>query len=427
MLQPRAALLSCERRAPLFVMGLGKKRALLREREAWRSDALEASAANAHGWGGGDANADAPESAFLPGVPANASMMPKAALSGMAPATTSWLPGERASWAPAATGSLPPPPASWAPPPPSSWVPPAPASWAPPALASQAPDAAAFAVAQRHEAYTEAEHETWRRLLARSSDVIARLGVRLHPAYIAGLERLVLPWSRIPCLDVLSASLAEYGWRTLCVSGYLPSEVYAGLMAHGVFPVARDIRREQHLDFSPTPDLAHDLIGHVPMLISSEHRRFLQRLSWCLANTPPSDLDRALYLAQRRLGAARAAGPAGAARAAAAERRVAAAERALAERPSRLCQLGRLYLWSIEFGLMGTCDEFAIYGAGLLSSPAETDALCSGRARVVPLSPAVFRTSIHFSDPQDLYFVARDYEELHDLLDELQADEASPH
>ena len=102
-------------------------------------------------------------------------------------------------------------------------------------------------------------------------------------------------------------------------------------------------------------------------------------------------------------------------------------KRALAERPSRLCQLGRLYLWSIEFGLMGSCDEFAIYGAGLLSSPAETDALCSGRARVVPLSPAVFRTNIHFSDPQDLYFVARDYEELHDLLDVLQGDEPAPY
>jgi phenylalanine-4-hydroxylase len=357
--------------------------------------------------------------------------MPGAAVSGVAPATASWAPGEPASWAPsgpaswlpAGPPSLPPPPASWAPPPPSSWLPPAPPSWAPPAPSSQAPDAGAFAVAQRHEAYTEAEHETWRRLLARSSDVVARFGVRLHPAYVAGLERLVLPWSRIPVLDVLGASLAEYGWRTLCVSGYLPPEVYAGLMAHGVFPVSRDIRREQHLEFSPTPDLAHDLIGHVPMLVSSEHRRFLQRLSWCLANTPPTELDRQLYVAQRRLGAARAAGPARAARAAAAERRVAAAERALAARPSRLCQLGRLYLWSIEFGLMGSCDEFAIYGAGLLSSPAETDALCSGRARVVPLSPAVFRTNIHFSDPQDLYFVARDYEELHDLLDVLQADE----
>jgi phenylalanine-4-hydroxylase len=404
-------------------MGLGKGRSRLREREQWRIDAADAAP---HAWSferaNGAANGDVAEAAPAPELPANAALMPEAAVSGMAPTRASWMPAEPASWMPAAPASLPPPPASWAPPPPSSWVPPAPASWAPPPACSIAPDAAAFRVAQRYEDYTDGEHETWQRLLERSNDVVARLGVRLHPAYIAGLERLVLPWSRIPALDVLSASLAEYGWRTLCVSGYLPPEVYAGLMAHGVFPVARDIRREQHLEFSPTPDLAHDLIGHIPMLVSSEHRRFLQRLSWCLANTPPSNLDRELYVAQRRLGAAREAGPAHGARAAAAERRVAAAERALAERPSRLCQLGRLYLWSIEFGLMGNCDEFAIYGAGLLSSPAETDALCSGRGRVVPLSPAVFRTNIHFSDPQDLYFVARDYEELHDLLDVLQGD-----
>ena len=237
----------------------------------------------------------------------------------------------------------------------------------------------------------------------------------------------MLPWHCIPALEQIGASLAEYGWRTLCVDGYLPPDVYAGLMASGVFPVSRDIRQQHHIEFSPTPDLAHDLIGHIPMLVSSEHRRFLQRLSWCLANTAPTDLDRELYVAQRRLGAARAASPhVDRAEHAAAEALVAAAERALATSPSLLCQLGRLYLWSIEFGLMGSCDDFAIYGAGLLSSPAETEALCSGRARVVPLSSAVFRTNIHFSDPQDLYFVARDYEELHLLLDTVQAGETEP-
>ena len=395
-------------------------------------------------WAGDDCDALAPDSTTLStpsGAPvAPASGAPRSCVSARAatsvpPGSASWMPAASTSWPPAAgswasppASCAPPLPASWAPPPLASWAPPPSASWAPPPLAATLPvafDASAFAVAQRYDAYTDAEHGTWARLLARSSDVVSRFGVRLHPAYVAGLERLVLPWSRIPALDVLSASLAEYGWHTLCVSGYLAPEVYAGLMASGIFPVSRDIRREEHLEFSPTPDLAHDLIGHIPMLVSSEHRRFLQRLSWCLANTPPGELDRELYVAQRRLGAARAAGPSHAASAAAAEESVATAERALAARPTRLSQLGRLYLWSIEFGLMGSCDEFAIYGAGLLSSPAETEALCSGRARVVPLSPAVFRTNIHFSDPQDLYFVARDYEELHDLLDLVQTDDAA--
>lgn len=216
--------------------------------------------------------------------------------------------------------------------------------------------------------------------------------------------------------------LESFGWRTLCVNGYLPPEVYSGLLARGIFPISRDIRPSEHLEFSPTPDLAHDMLGHVPMLLSAEHRAFMRRISRATASLRPNRLDRELYQAHHALGALRSASTPGShsirrQRAVlAAEARVGNAQVALAASPSPLAQLDRMYLWSIEFGLMGTREDFRIYGAGLLSSPAEVEALCTGDAVILDYSPAVIRRGIHFSQHQSVYFLARDYAHLDEML-----------
>ena len=45
-----------------------------------------------------------------------------------------------------------------------------------------------------------------------------------------------------------------------------------------------------------------------------------------------------------------------------------------------------MYLWSIEFGLMGNPSAFWVYGAALLSSPTEFRAVCEAPSRVRPYS-----------------------------------------
>jgi phenylalanine-4-hydroxylase len=278
-----------------------------------------------------------------------------------------------------------------------------------------------YSAPQRHEDYTPAEHETWRLLLARSEALVNRYERRLHPAYVEGFRSLVLPWTAIPRLDEIDAALAPHGWKTLCVNGYIPPEVYAGLLAGGTFPIAREIRRRQHLEFSPTPDLAHDMLGHIPMLVCAEHRQFLRRISSATGSTPPNRLDHELFVANRELGALRCAGRPRPRALRAAQARVDAAHTALVAAPSALAQLDRLYLWSVEFGLMGTPDEFSAYGAGLLSSPAEAEALFTRAAPVFDFSSAVTRRAIIFSDYQSAYFVARDFRQLNDVLTDVQS------
>lgn len=279
----------------------------------------------------------------------------------------------------------------------------------------------AYGVSQRHDEYTPADHETWRLLLARSEALVARYEARLHPAYVEGFRRLVLPWTSIPRLEEIDAALAQHGWRTLCVNGYIPPEIYSGLLARGIFPIAREIRQREHLAFSPTPDLAHDMLGHIPMLVSGAHCQFVRRISRATASTRPNALDHELFLAHRALGDLRCASSRRRRELLAAEARVDAAQVALARAPSPLMQLDRLYLWSVEFGLMGTPDDAVAYGAGLLSSPAEAEALFTTRAPIFDLSTDVTRRGIHFSDYQAAYFVARDHTQLERVLTQVEA------
>lgn len=269
-----------------------------------------------------------------------------------------------------------------------------------------------YIVRQRHRDYSQAAHATWQRLRARTAELVHDLNPWLHPAYSEGFRRLILPWATIPTVAEVSESLAEFGWRAVCVDGYLPTRVYAGLLARQVFPVARHIRRAEHLDFSPTPDLAHDLVGHIPMLVSREHGQFLRRLAAAMARAVSNPLDQQLYRANRACAALRCR-PHPQRALELAEARVARIHRGLVQHPSALTELGRLYLWSIEFGLMGSPSDFRIYGAGLLSSPEETRAVCRRHAPIREISLAAAQRDIRFSDLQSVYFVASDYAHLH--------------
>lgn len=271
-------------------------------------------------------------------------------------------------------------------------------------------------VAQDYARYDDEDQIIWRDLLTETQGLIERYREKLHPAYLEGFNRLILPWRSIPRLADIDGILAGFGWRTVSVDGYIPADVYAGLMTHGIFPVSRNLRQRAHIGFSPVPDMAHDLFGHIPMLVSTAHREFLLRLARAMASAKGNRWDDELYEANRAMARLRCQDDCPEWALINAEERVERVQARLKYEPSRLTELSRMYLWSTEFGLMGDEESFHVYGAGLLSSTSELDLVCSGRASLVPYTKDVVKHDIYFSDPQTRYFVARDYGELHDVL-----------
>ena len=120
------------------------------------------------------------------------------------------------------------------------------------------------------------------------------------------------------------------GWSVVAVPGLVPDEVFFDHLANRRFPAGSFIRRPDQLDYLEEPDVFHDVFGHVPML------------------TDPVFAD---YMASLRPKAACAR---------------LGARQAL----SNLAQ-GSTGI-TVEFGLLDTPEGLRIYGAGIVSSRAES-------------------------------------------------------
>jgi phenylalanine-4-hydroxylase len=270
--------------------------------------------------------------------------------------------------------------------------------------------------APRHIDADAPEPATWTAIMDRTVSFLDELGDVIHPDYLAGWRELALPRDRIPTIDELNERLQPTGWRTIGVDDYVPTHAYVELIANRVFPAARFLRRREHIDHSPLPDMAHDLIGHLPMLFSSDHREYQRALARLMARADANVLDHELYEANRAMGALRSDPSSSPATIARAEWRARAVGEELARSPSELTQLGRIYLWTIEFGLLGTPDRFLISGAALLSAPGECRSILQRPETIRPYSIEAIDHDISFCDLQERYYVADGHRHLHEVL-----------
>jgi len=184
------------------------------------------------------------------------------------------------------------------------------------------------------------------------------------------MEKLELSKSGIPDMEKLSRRLAKLtGWRVVPVLELVPDEIFFDHLANRRFPAGAFIRSEAELDYLSEPDICHDVFGHVPLLANPVYADFMQ-----------------------------AYGEGG--------------HRALSR--GQLSHLARLYWYTVEFGLMRTPNGLRIFGAGIMSSVAESSfALESASPNRVAFDlERVMRTRYVIDDFQKIYFVISSFEGL---------------
>ncbi|WP_174287353.1 phenylalanine 4-monooxygenase [Sphingomonas bacterium] len=233
---------------------------------------------------------------------------------------------------------------------------------APPAGA--APD---WTIDQQWDRYTPEEHATWDTLFARQAKLLPG---RASNAYLRGLDVLKLSKPGIPDFAELNDRLAGLtGWQVVAVPGLVPDDVFFDHMANRRFVAGNFIRRPDQLDYIQEPDVFHDVFGHVPML---------------------ADPVFADYLAAYGRGGQRAIGL------------------------DALQYLGRLYWYTVEFGLIAAPEGLRIYGSGIVSSFAESQfALDDPSPNRIAFDLArVMRTEYRIDDFQQNYFVIPSFDEL---------------
>ncbi|MFZ6752103.1 phenylalanine 4-monooxygenase [Undibacterium sp. Dicai25W] len=246
-----------------------------------------------------------------------------------------------------------------------------------------------YVVQQNWAAYTEEEHELWRKLYQRQMSLLPG---RACDEFIEALLQMNAA-NGIPEFEKTSKELyAATGWTIVAVPGLIPELTFFEHLANRRFPVTVWLRKPEEFNYIVEPDVFHDFFGHVPMLFNPVFADYMQ-----------------LYgkggLKAMKLGG--------------------------------LDQLARLYWYTVEFGLINTKDGMRIYGAGILSSGGEVEfCLTPGTAsRHIHLDiERCLNTLYKIDSYQETYFVINSFQELFDgtapdfkpYYDKLKLGEAFP-
>lgn len=182
--------------------------------------------------------------------------------------------------------------------------------------------------------YVDEEHGVWATIIKNMEPAHQKYACH---EYLKYAELLALPKDRIPQLCEVSERVQKLsGFVLEPVAGLVQPKVFLGTLGDGVFLSTQYIRHHSTPFYTPEPDVVHELMGHAGMLASP---RF-------------AELNRLVGLAAKR-----------------------------AETPEGLERLGRVYWYTIEFGVLREEGEVKAYGAGLLSSYGELEAMSKAELR----------------------------------------------
>ena len=228
-----------------------------------------------------------------------------------------------------------------------------------------------FTVQQRMIDYTADEQARWLRLVARQLALIPGRACDEFLDAVLGNPALDMRHGIPNFADVNVALQAATNWQLVAVPGLLPDDVFFTHLANRRFPVTVWLREESEFDYIVEPDIFHDFFGHVPMLFTPIYADHLEAYGHGA-------------LKAKRLGG--------------------------------LDWLGRLYWFTIEFGLIRERGKVLAYGAGVLSSPKELIyALGSDIPKRLPFDVMTsMRTPYLIDDVQTTYFVLDSLQQLRD-------------
>jgi phenylalanine-4-hydroxylase len=181
-----------------------------------------------------------------------------------------------------------------------------------------------YLIEQDWAAYTPEQHAIWTELVTRR---MPQLEEHACSAYLEGFEQIGLQADRLPELAKVSARLQpRTGWNSTPVSGFLPADAFFEMLAARKFPTTTWIRSRDAMEYTPEPDIFHDVFGHVPMHAHPVFADFLEHYGRVCAGLKSAEA---------------------------------------------LERMGRLFWFTVEFGVIHEGGKIKVYGSGLISSHGE--------------------------------------------------------
>jgi phenylalanine-4-hydroxylase len=234
-----------------------------------------------------------------------------------------------------------------------------------------------YLIQQDYAAYTPEQHAVWAELVSRR---MPQLREHACAAYLEGFEQIGLQADRLPELAAVSARLRpRTGWESTPVSGFLPAAAFFAMLAARRFPTTTWIRGREALEYTPEPDIFHDVFGHVPMHAHPVFADFLEHYGKvCAGLTRPEDLER----------------------------------------------MGRLFWFTVEFGVIREGGAVKVYGSGLVSSHGECTRVVQGGSgvEVRPFDlEQVLEEPVDTGSMQNVLYAVESFEQLYDAAREAES------
>jgi len=238
--------------------------------------------------------------------------------------------------------------------------------------------AAPYLIQQKYQDYTADQHGVWEELVRRRRP---QLDAHACREYLEGFEIIGLQDDRLPDLSAITDQLRpRTGWSTTPVSGFLPAEAFFEMLAARMFPTTTWLRGRDSLGYIPEPDIFHDVFGHVPMHAHPVFADFLQHYgSVCAKVKDPDALER----------------------------------------------LGRLFWYTVEFGLIRQDGKIKVYGSGVISSHGECTNVIDGGCEVRDFSlNEVLSTPVKVDAIHKLLFAIESFDQIYEAMRQAEKQEA---
>jgi phenylalanine-4-hydroxylase len=213
--------------------------------------------------------------------------------------------------------------------------------------------------------YTTEEHLLW-------NSVVSRLDI-LHQkhassVYLEAKNKLNISNDKIPQLKSISEKIEEAtGFKLAPVEGLVDARSFLSYLGERTMLCTQYIRHSSKPEYTPEPDIIHELIGHAPMFMNNEFADFSERLgklAWCATDKEVKKIE-------------------------------------------------RLYWFTIEFGLIKEGDSLKAFGAGLLSSLEELKHAFSREVIRLPFNTeTITKTNYDYSKIQDKLFIISSLKDL---------------
>lgn len=213
--------------------------------------------------------------------------------------------------------------------------------------------------------YSPREQRVWRYVAEELEELQQKYA---SPFYLRAKKDLGISNEKIPQLTEMNRRLNELtGFRLAPIEGLVETRGFLSWLSYRVMLCTQYIRHHSQPAYTPEPDIVHEAIGHIPMFTNPNFADFSQFIGHGARIANDKQLE----------------------------------------------ELGRLYWFTVEFGLVEHEGEIKAYGAGLLSSFGELEHAFSDQVdrRKFDLEE-VINQDYSYSDMQKILYVIPSYAEL---------------